>query len=80
VWFIWNGRLAANIHSGRSSYRRGTTLKELKVLPEPARVRKAGGSLSACSPVTLSVPLCQGLRRWTDFLIILSGTLWLIPT
>jgi hypothetical protein len=37
VWFVWNGRLAANIHSGRSSYRRGTTLEELKVLPEPAK-------------------------------------------
>jgi hypothetical protein len=35
VWFIWTGRLAANVHSGRSSYRRGTTLKEFKVLPEP---------------------------------------------
>jgi hypothetical protein len=47
VWFIWNGRLAATYISGRWSYHRGTTLKELKVLPEPAikiRARKDGGS------------------------------------
>jgi hypothetical protein len=48
VWFIWNGILAANIHSGRSSYRRGTTLKELKVLPEPAKEYKGRWQTSHC--------------------------------